>query len=57
MNTYNMFQQLKQRFFSHKSQDEAVLTTKEIDLIRLTWSHLRSDIAGFKAFGADLFIR
>ncbi|KAI2805246.1 oxygen carrier [Blomia tropicalis] len=51
-----MFQQLKQRFLSQTGEDDTKLNTKEIDLIRETWSHLRSDIAGFKTFGADLFI-
>ena len=61
-----MFQQLKERFFSsssssnrRKSVDDpnAPLTQREIDYIRLTWSYLRTDIANFKVFGADLFIR
>ncbi|KAH9402522.1 hypothetical protein TYRP_016049 [Tyrophagus putrescentiae] len=60
-----MFQQLKERFFSsssssnrRKSVDDpnAPLTQREIDYIRLTWSYLRTDIANFKVFGADLFI-
>ncbi|XP_017491796.1 PREDICTED: uncharacterized protein LOC108379938, partial [Rhagoletis zephyria] len=61
-----MFQHLKERFFSsssssnrRKSVDDpnAPLTQREIDYIRLTWSYLRTDIANFKVFGADLFIR